>query len=170
MRWFCDSWALVSGVTPISRATCCPEGRPIFLPRRRFRYESRFSALTVSGSAVGGILNSGSASEASNWRTGRAVRFTVPSVLSHGSLKNLLHWIFSRGGNGRGPFKLLSVGARLEQRHARDGDLLEGGVSVAGCSDVLDGVAGPGDAVAEAVCGHRELDRDERAPRGFVGL
>ena len=72
MRWFCDSWALVSGVTPISRATCCPEGRPIFLPRRRFRCASRLEEV-VSGSTVEGRLNSGPASEASNWRTGRAV-------------------------------------------------------------------------------------------------
>ena len=65
MRWLCHNWALVSGVTPISRATCCPEGRPIFLPRRRFRDESRLRGL-LSGSAVVGILNSGSAIVASN--------------------------------------------------------------------------------------------------------
>ena len=80
-------------------------------------------------------------------------------------LKNLLHWIFSRAGSGRDPFKLLSVGVASNERHARDG---HGGARAGDV--VLDGVAGPGDAVAEAVRGHRELDRDEGAPQGFVGL
>ena len=86
---------------------------------------------------------------------------------SSGSLKNLLHWIFSRGRQqSRCPFKLLSLGCVLEQRHARDG-----AESVAGAvEDVPDGVAGPGDAVAEAVRGHRELDRDEGASRGVRRL
>ena len=100
MRWFCDSWALVSGVTPISRATCCPEGRPIFLPRRRFRTESRLRGLDVGQRRRGQLEQ----------RAGqRGVELAHgPSGGRTASLKNLLHWIFSRGGSGRDPFKLLS--------------------------------------------------------------
>ena len=58
----------------------------------------------LSGSAVEGSWNNGPPSEASNWRTGRAVG-GFPAWL-----KNLLHWIFSRAGTSRDPFRLLSFG------------------------------------------------------------
>ena len=85
------------------------------------------------------------------------------------SLKNLLHWIFSRGTGSRSrwPVQVVVGGRLLEQRHAGDGaqDRSAGGVV-----DIPDGVARSGDAVAEAVRGHRELDRDERAPCGVRRL
>ena len=54
---------------------------------------------------MAGSRKSASDRLASNWRTGRAVG-GFPAVL-----KNLLHCIFSRGGIGRDPFRLLSVGS-----------------------------------------------------------
>ena len=159
MRWFVHNWVGVRGVTPISRATCCPEGRPIFLPRRRFRCDSRPRVL-VSGSAVVGILNSGSASEASNWRTGRAVGL-LPRYVEELAPLNL-----QPRQQLAVPVQVVVGGRVLEQRHARD----RAQERASAVEDVPDGVAGPGDAVAEAVRGHSELDRDEGAPRGVRRL
>ena len=80
----CHNWVGVRGVTPISRANRCPDGRPIFLPRRRFRWDSRPRVL-ASGRAFAGILNSGPASrrvELAHGPSGRWVEL---------ALKNLLH-------------------------------------------------------------------------------
>ncbi len=146
----------VSGVTPISRATCCPEGRPIFLPRRRFRWDSRPRVL-VSGSAFAGSLNSGSASDASNCRTGRAVGFGAVRVEELAPLDLQPRQQFAV------PVQVVVEGGSsvLEQGHAGDGAELGAG----GVEDVPNGVARSGDAVAEAVRGHSELDRDEGASR-----
>ena len=58
------------------------------------------------------------------------------------------------------PVQVVVGGRVLEQRHARDRAQERAGA----VENIPDGVAGPGHAVAEAVRGHSELDRDEGAP------
>ena len=70
--------------------------------------------MLVSGSAVEGILNSGSASDASNWRTGRAVGSGPVRVEELAPLNLQPRQQFAV------PVQVV-VGRRvLEQRHARD--------------------------------------------------
>ena len=79
------NWALVSGVTPISRATCCPEGRPIFLPRWRFRCDSRPRGLRV-GQRRRGQLEQRVGQRSVELAHGPGGAGLVPRLL-----KNLLH-------------------------------------------------------------------------------
>ena len=89
MRWFSDNSALVSWVTPIIRATCCPEGRPPvltsaggsapraglcatpFRQRRRGQPEQRISQRSVE-------LSHGPGCE---WRGSREVEELAPLEL-----------------------------------------------------------------------------------------
>ena len=59
------------------------------------------------------------------------------------------------------PVQVVVGGRVTKQRHAG----YTAQEHVVAVENIPDGVAGPGDAVAEAVRGHRELDRDEGAAR-----
>ena len=149
------NWAVVSGVTPISRATCCPEGRPIFLPRRRFRCDSRPRVL-VSGSAVCGQLEQRVGQRSVELAHGPGSRASARA-----SVEELAPLNLQPGQQLAVPVQVVVGGRVLEQRHARD----RAQERVAAVENIPDGVAGSGHAVAEAVRGHSELDRDEGAPR-----
>ena len=75
----------MSGVTPISRATCCPEGRPIFLPRLEVPLRQQAESVGVGQRRLGQLEQRiGQRSvELAHWPGCRA---SAPATL-----KNLLH-------------------------------------------------------------------------------